>query len=339
MPEERFVIVGNGPAANQAAIILKGKAPDSRVTLFGREPVREYKPHLLPELISGRLTEEELHVRPLDHYAEMGIKLRLGQEVVGVDLKSREVILGHRERVAFSGLIIAAGGRPRIPEPLQVFQGVMLTLKTLADARAWIHALRRADSVLIVGGDLTSLSFTKVLLTMGKRVSFIVDEEALWPIRPRPGLVQEVSEALAKLGVEIICCRRLRRLARIGDNQVEVETDAGQSLRVGAVGAFYGLVPDVAFLAGSGLFIERGVLVDERLRTSVEGVYAAGDCAQVYHPGLRDYWVSIGYANAEKLGGIAALNLLGAGGSAQAPGGNIFELDGVTVNSSWWSEF
>ena len=158
MIEDHFVIIGNGPAANAAARTLREGAPDTRLTMISRELVREYKPKLLPDFVAGKLSEEELYVRPLDFYKQHGIKLRLGQEVVDVDFAARQVKLAHKEVVGYSGLIIAAGGKPHIPEPLQVFQHFMMTLKTVSDAHAWIERLSRTDSVLIVGGDLTSLS-------------------------------------------------------------------------------------------------------------------------------------------------------------------------------------
>ena len=93
------------------------------------------------------------------------------------------------------------------------------------------------------------------------------------------------------------------------------------------------------FLAGSGLRIERGILVDEYLQTAFEGVYAAGDCAQVYHPELRDYWVSVGFGNAKNLGRVAGLNLIGGKIQAQAAPRSIFQMEGISMNTSWWTKF
>ena len=108
---------------------------------------------------------------------------------------------------------------------------------------------------------------------------------------------------------------------------------------MGIFGAFFGLVPDIGFLAGSGLSIDRGILVNETLNTGFEGVFATGDCAQIYHPGIRDYWVSIGHRNAEELGQIAALNLLGADLQPEISGESIFDIKGIKANTSWWLEF
>jgi len=338
MAEEHYVIVGNGPAANEAAATLREHAPEARVTMIGRERTGYYRPDLLPDFIAGRIPEEQLLVHAPGFYKERGIKLRIGQEVKSVDFSRKELKLEHKELVCFDGLIIAVGAKPRIPEPLQAFEESMLPLKTIVDARTWKEKLARVDSVLIIGGDLTSLSFTKALLSLKKKVSFVIDGECFWPLPFTPDLCQEVTKRLGTRGVDVIPGSKLKSVVRISEDLVGVETDSG-SLETGAVGAFFGLVPDVKFLVHSGLHIERGILVDEYLQTPVEGVYAAGDCAQVYHPELRDYWVSVGFGNAKNLGRVAGLNLIGGRIQAEAAPESIFQLEGISVNTSWWTEF
>jgi len=214
----------------------------------------------------------------------------------------------------------------------------MLTLKTLQDAKTWREKLARVDSILIIGGDLTSLAFTKALLAMGKQVIFLIEDDSFWPVRLTPSIREAVVDKLRRRGVEVLRSTNVRGLTRVSDDRIAVETNAG-SFEAGVVGSFFGLVPDVDFLIGSGLDIERGILVDEFLRTPFANVYAAGDCAQVYHPELRDYWVSIGYRNARNLGEIAALNLLGDRVEAEAAPESIFRVEGIDVNTSWWTEF
>ena len=338
MAREHFVIIGNGPAANSAALTLRDKAPEARVTIMSRDCYGHYQPNLLPDFIAGKISEEELYVEPPEFYKEKNIKLRLGQEVVDTNFAAHEVMLGHKEVVRFDGLVIAVGGIPRIPEPLLVFEDLMLTLKTVADAKVWIEKLKRVESVLIVGGDLTSLTFTKALLSLGKHVIFVLDHGAFWPVKFDNEVREVVTGNLEKLGVEVVPCQKIRSIACVHEDLCDVETDAGRK-EAGVVGAFFGLVPNVKFLARSGLAIERGILVDEYLKTPFDHIYAAGDCAQVYQPHIKDYWVSIGYDNALDLGRIAATNLVGGHVSAEASLESIYTVEGITVNTSWWQEF
>jgi NAD(P)H-nitrite reductase large subunit len=338
MAQPHCVIVGNGPAANEAAFTLRANAADARITIIGEEPAPFYRSHFLPDYIAGNVSQEGLNVNPPAFYKSRGIKLRLGQRVVSADFSRRTLLLDHHECVAFDGLIMATGGRPRIPEPLQVFEDLMLTLKTLEDAVTWTRKLERTDSILIVGGDLTSLSLTAALISLGKRVSFMLNDESFWPVPLTEEVRCEVAGRLAAKDVEVLPGGKIKRVTKISADSVEVQV-GDWTRQFGILGAFFGLVPNVKFLAGSGLDIERGLLVDEHLKTRFDGVYAAGDCAQVYHPGINNYWVSIGYENARSLGRIAALNLAGGMFTPEVSSESIFTVDGIRVNTSWWLEF
>jgi len=342
MAEQHFVVIGNGPAGNKAALTLRLEDPDARITLINRARGGSYRPHLLPHFVAGRIEEEDLCIFSPASYKERDIKLRCGQEVIGVDFDRREIFLDHREKLSFDGLIIAVGGKPRIPEHVFVFQDLMLTLKTVDDAKVWTERLKSSESVLIIGGDLTSLSFTKELVGMGKKVYFALNEDAFWPLRFNKRLFEEVSARLSEKGVEVLKHAELTGMSRHSDGLLVVEMEAGEIV-VNLIGAFFGLVPDVRFLSGSGLRIDRGILVDEYLNTGFEGVYAAGDCAQIYHPEILDYWVSIGHDNAVALGQTAALNLVGerkrAMPSSECLTECVFDVQGVNVNTSWWMEF
>ncbi|MFH1091556.1 MAG: FAD/NAD(P)-binding oxidoreductase [Pseudomonadota bacterium] len=337
MAEKHFIVIGNGPAGREAATTLRTKDPHSRITVISREHHGHYQSRMLPDFICGRVKLPNLFTTPFDFYEERGLKLRLGQLVVSLDLDRRNLVLDHQEVIPFSGLIIAVGGKPRLPEPMMVFEDLMLTLKTVAEAKVWIERLAAVDSVLIVGGDLTSFALTKALLELGKQVCFVFSQEAFWPMRCNQEILEAAARTLTDKGVEIVP-GRLKTIARLPDARLKVATDQA-AVEVGLVGAFFGLVPDVRFLAGSGLQIERGILVDEYLNTGFENVYAAGDCAQVYHPELRDYWVSIGYDNAVNLGRIAAENMTGGLEKVKIEPQSIFSGQGVRANTSWWMEF
>ena len=336
MKNQHFVVIGNGPAGNEAALTLREHAENARVTLISRETGGCYRPHLLPRFISGGLSEEDLHVFSSSSYKELGIKFRNGQEVIGLNLKSHEIFLDHREIVKYDGLILSLGGKPRIPEGLQVFNDLMLTLKTIDDAKKWLKRLEKAESVLMIGGDLTSLSFTKQLLKMKKKIYFAINENSFWPMQFKQSLHDEVSERLVQRGITVLDYSRIKSMNSLANGGIEVHTDH-ETVCADIVGAFFGLVPDVSFLARSGLKIDRGILVDEYLNTGFKGVYATGDCAQVYHPEINDYWISIGHDNAKALGKTAALNLVGEHLKAEPE--NIFNVNGFCVNSSWWMEF
>ena len=338
MDSHHFIVIGNGPAGNQAALKLRELSPNARITLISRHPGGCYRPHILPRVISGEIPEDQIYLYSPSSYKEYGIKFRKGQEVVGLDLDCHEICLAHKEKLRFDGLIIAVGGKPRIPENVAVFSEMMYTLKNPADAGKWMKKLKQSESILIIGGDLTSFAMTKILLDLKKHVYFMLDENAFWPLRFTEALYEDVSHRLKALGAEVLSCGKINSLAALSDESIDVDI-GGRRIHVDMIGAFFGLSPDIRFLAKSGLKIDRGILVDEYLNTGFESIFATGDCAQIFHPEINDYWVSIGHDNAVTLGKIAAMNLVGAKVKADVPKESVFSVQGVNVNTSWWTEF
>ncbi|MFQ5561050.1 MAG: FAD-dependent oxidoreductase, partial [Nitrospinota bacterium] len=256
MKPEHFLVIGNGPAGFNAALTLRKKAPKSQITILSKEIESHYSPHLLPGFISGKIEENAIYPFPFSIYRENKIKLRNRQEAIALNISRRELTLAHNETISFDGLIIAAGGKPRIIEPLLRFKNFMLTLKTVQNAKHWVQTLKEVDSVFITGGDLTSLAFSKALVEMNKKVFFLLNKEALWPLRHTPTLFYEIKEALTQRGVHVIDGPGVTTISKVSKNVFGITT-GNTTVKAGTVGAFFGLTPDIRFLAESGLNIDR----------------------------------------------------------------------------------
>jgi NAD(P)H-nitrite reductase large subunit len=336
--QEHFVIIGNGAAANRAADVLRLGDPDARITLISDEFFHFYHRHRLAEYLTGEVGEAELLVRTPQHYQDRRIRLRLGQRVTRVDPQNKILYLKHMETVRYTRLLLCTGGKPRLPEVCYAFRPHFTTVKTLADARQLRSRLDGVREVIVVGGDLVSVRLADALIVLGKRVTFLVDADAFWPLELGPADRAEFAAGLARRGIAVQADDALAVVEPHPAGGYLVGTRAGHRLHADLVGAFFGLVPDVDFLLGTGLNIDRGLLVNEYLQTNLPDIYAAGDCAQVYNPALRNYWVSIGWPNAEKLGEVAARNLLGQVQAAGPAPAKALEFEGVVVNTAWWRQ-
>ncbi len=339
MSAEHYVIIGNGATANKAAEVIRTGDGEGRITLISDEFFPFYYRHLLCQYLTGDKEESELLVRPPSYYQEQRIRTRLGQTVVKVDFASRTLFLKHKEKVHYTALLLALGGRPRIPEVYYAWQHHFQTMKTLAEARALRKLLPSRQRILIVGGDMISIRLANQLLAKGKEVWFMIDRHAFWPLELSAEERQGFADYLRGQGATVLAGDSLVRLEERPGGGYKVQSRQGLELEVDLVGGFFGMVPNVEFLLGSGLDIEQGIIADEFLRTNIPRVYAAGDCAQVYCPPLKNYWVSVGWANAEHLGEVAGHNLLGQGLVIEQPMARPLSFNGLTVNTAWWRQF
>ena len=338
MKNDHYVIIGNGVAANRAADVLRQGDSDGRITLISQEFFPFYYRYRLREYIAGTLNEADLIVRPVSYYKDQRIRLRLGQKVTRVDLEQQVIYLKHMEKVHYTHLLLCSGGKPRIPEIFLDFREYFTVMKTLADARNLKARLPGIQKLVIIGGDLVSVRMASAFTHMSIDVFFILHDDAFWPLELTRERRDSFVQMLRKKGVHVVDDQMLQRVEKNDAKGLTVVTDHGEKIQCDLIGAFFGLTPDVDFLVGSGLDIDRGILVDEYLRSPIENVFAAGDCAQVYNPSIRNYWVSIGWKNARTLGEMAAHNVLGSKDLADAPPHTILNWDGIQVDTPWWQD-
>jgi nitrite reductase (NADH) large subunit len=340
MPKnDHYVIIGNGPAGNSAADTLRDKDDEARITIITDERIPYYYRNKLPGFAAGKEKAQNLQVRPYSVYVDKNIRVRLGQRVDRIDPAKRLLYLNHMETVGYSRLILATGGRPRILQGHERFDGLFYHLARHTDALALKPKLAEAKEITVLGGDLTSMRLADLLLTMQKQIDFILFPECFWPIVLTEEMAAGIVEKMSGRGIRAVIKGSAIKDVMEENRRYRIEFETGERAASDLIVAMTGLTPNVDFIIGSGIDVERGVLVDDHLRTNYDDIYACGDCAQIYNPELKNWWVSIGWANALRQGEIAALNLLGDNRVIQPVTQKALEFEGITVNTSWWQEF
>jgi 3-phenylpropionate/trans-cinnamate dioxygenase ferredoxin reductase subunit len=307
---ETFVIVGAGVAGGGAAAALREEGFDGRVVLIGAEQQPPYeRPPLSKEYLRGESSFERALFRPPDFYDENGVETRFGVRATRVDAAEKVVELDGGERVAYDRLLVATGGRNRrFRIPGMDLEGIY-SLRTVADSdriRAEISPGRRA---VVVGMGFIGSEVAASLRQSGVDV-VVVDRNEV-PLRRVLG--EEVGRVIEGIhrdhGTSMIFEDTVAAFEGVG--RVERATTArGRRIECDFVVVGLGVEPVTDLLADTGAEIDNGVVVDEYLRTGVEGIYAAGDVANHYHPvfGRRirvEHW-----QNALKQGPVVARNML-----------------------------
>lgn len=310
---EPMVVVGAGGAGGTAAATLRQEGFDRPVVLVGAESQPPYeRPPLSKEYLQGRSSADALWLHPQGFWEEQAIELRLGVEATGLDPAARTLELSDGTRLGYERLLLATGGRNRRPPIPGLGLPGVCDLRFLGDADAIRARADGAAHAVVVGLGFIGCEVAASLRALGVDVTAVEPQPA--PLAQVLG--EEVGEAVAQLhrdhGVELLLGDAVDHFD--GDEQLEaVVTREGRRLACDLAVVGLGIQPAAELAERAGLEVDDGVVVDERCRTSAEGVYAAGDVARHHHPllGRRvrvEHWM-----NALKQGQAAARSMLDAG--------------------------
>lgn len=307
----RAVIIGTGPAGITAAETLRRWDPTGTVVALSVEPYPPYSPAAMADhLLTGRT--ETLYWKGTDVAERLGIDERRGATVAEVDVDTHEVVLDDASRIRYDGLVIASGSRLHSPIEGADLPGV-LDFKSLRMAEAIVGRVRRGEArtALIVGNGLIGVELSLVLADLGVDVTVIGRRGWIMPRVLDPVTSKIAERGLAERGVRLRL--GVEASAFVGSPTVSgVRLAGGEVLEAELIVAATGVKPHVEFLKGSPIVAEWGVHVDDRLRTSVPGVVAAGDVAEAADWLTGERYVHAIFPNAVNQAKIAATNLLGA---------------------------
>lgn len=280
----KIVILGNGIAGITAARHLR-KRGDDAILVISAESDHFFSRTALMYVYMGHMTYA--HTKPYEDFfwAKNRIEL-LRARVETVDVGARQLRLAEGRTIDYDVLILATGSRPIAGgwpgEQLRGVQG----LYSLQDLAAMEEATRGIGAAAIVGGGLIGIEMAEMLRSRGIPVRFLVRERR-WQENVFPAEESALLEAeIRRHGVDLRLGAELERALGDAEGRVRaLRTRKGEEIACDFLGLTIGVEPNVGFLrAPAGLEIDRGILVDELLRTSVPGVYAIGDCAQLRRP-------------------------------------------------------
>ena len=307
----RCVVIGTGPAGITAAETLRRLDPSGTVVALSAEPFAPYSPPAMADhYLTGRDTT--LYWKGRDVAARLGIDERREARVTGIDADSHEVVLADGQRVGFEGLVVASGSRLHAPLEGAELPGV-LDFKSLRTADELVGRVRRgeATSALIVGNGFIGVELSLLLADLGVDVTVIGRRNWVMP-RVLDPIISTVAEAaLTRRGVTLRL--GVQADAFVGSPSVTgVRLAGGEILSADLVVAATGVKPHTEFVTGSGIVTDWGIHVDDRLGTSVPGIVAAGDVAEVADWLTGERYVHAIFPNAVTQAPIAAANLFGA---------------------------
>lgn len=309
LDETHIVIIGNGVAGNSAASAIRKMNKETAITIISQEPFPEYSACTLSKkYISGEMRREEVFLKATEDYSREKIIPIFGQKVTEIDTRGKKVIL-EQGKVAYDKLILATGGSPVVLPLSGVEKKGIFTLKSLADADS-IFNYSGSKAVVIGAGAIgveTSISLRK----RGWQVVLVELLDRVLPAMFDPKASLMMRKRIEELGIEVHTGEKA--MSFNGNDYVRSVNTNKREMECDLVILSLGIRPNVAIAKQAG--IELGSLgaikVDEHMRTSVEDVYACGDCVETKDTITGENMLCLLWYNAKQQGAIAGFNSVG----------------------------
>lgn len=309
-----YAIVGDGATGTTAAFYLRRGDPDGLIRIYSDDPTAAYYRAALTNYLMGELRADQLFAVPPNFYEEFKVE-RVLTRVNGVDPKDQRLDLANGQRPGYDQLLVAAGARATMPSFPGVELSGIMTMRTMQDARVVMDqiAAGRLKRAVVVGGGILGLELVAGLTTRGVAVTWIVRGDSV------------VSPPLDRAGSDLVLgrCRHFGVDLRLNEEVGEVAGDkngrfralhlkgSGATVEAQLLAMSIGITPNIEFLDGSGIKTNRGVVVDDHLRSNLDNVYAGGDIAEVPDPfGGRPRVIGL-WEPARYHGRVAGINMTG----------------------------
>jgi NAD(P)H-nitrite reductase large subunit len=276
-----YVIIGNSVAAIGAVRGIRQIDTEGNITVISRENHTAYGRPLISYLLGGTVTEKRMAYLPDDFYEKNRVNLLLNAEVVAVDSDQKRVKLAAGDVINFDKLLVATGGDPFVP-PIEGMGGKekIFTFTTWDDAAKLKGIAYDINRVVVIGGGLIGLKAAEGLNQLEKSVTIVELADRILSAAFDRTAGRIVAKKMKANGIEVLTEDTVVRIEGEGAEISGVTLKSGDFIPCDTVIVAIGVRPAAGFLKGSGVEVNRGILADDTMETSVKGIYAAGDVAE-----------------------------------------------------------
>ncbi len=274
----RHLIVGGGTAGlNAIRTIREEEREPSEITLVSAEP--PYSRMVLPYYLGRSIAESHVFTAGPSRLAQWGVKAQVGKKAARLDPDARALTLDDGTVIEYDTCLVATGSRAVRP-PLSGVDGPgVFSFWTLDDARGVIAQVREGSHVVMVGAGFIAFTILNSILAVGAKLTIVEVAPRILPRMIDQAGAEIVGAWLRKHGVEILTGVTLASIEEVSGKRL-LRFKEGGNLQADLAVMATGVAPNLEWLDGSGITINRGVVVDDRLRSSSPNVYAAGDVAE-----------------------------------------------------------
>lgn len=300
----KYLIIGNGVAGTEAAIAIRKSDAGGDITIVTSSPYHYYYRPKLIDYLAGETTIDKFTLYKEDFYAKQRITVELGRTIASIDVRDHNAIAKDGTRYSYDRLLLATGADPFIPPIKGVSLTGVFSLRGIADADAIMRYCDGIEHLAIVGGGLLGLETAFAMKRFAKNITVIEYFEWLLPRQLDKTGGTILQSMLEKKGLRFALGESVEEISGT-DKVTEIRLKSGKSLPANAVIISAGIRARADLAKSAGLNVNRGIIVDDYMKTSAEDVFAAGD--PIEHAGCM-YGI---YPAAREQGKIAGLNMAG----------------------------
>jgi NAD(P)H-nitrite reductase large subunit len=281
----KYVIIGGSAGGIGAVEAIREIDPVGTLTVISDEKVPQYSRPMISEYVSREATLDSMKYRDDQFWRNNNIKMLTGRTATKIDFKKKQVELDGGDKIGYEKLLIATGGKPFVPRMEGGEKDGVFTFTELSSAEKIEAKLEQSKSAVVIGGGLIGVSASEALVKRGLKVTLVELKENILNLILDKTASEITEKVLTEAGVTVITGQTVKRILGKKDNEATVGgvvmTD-GKEIPCDLVVISIGVIPRTELVKETDVKVNRGIVVDMSMRTSIPDVYACGDVAEAY---------------------------------------------------------
>lgn len=300
-----YLIIGNGIAGLSATEEIRKKDKDATILIVSEEKSSTYWRTRLSHLISQEFEKDDLFVKKQPWYDERKIDEKLESCIEKIDFDKNVAILCDGEEIEYGKLLLATGARPFVPPITNINSKGVFAIRTITDLMNFKDYVKDKKKVVVIGGGILGLEAAHSALLLGKDVTVIESFDYLLSRQLDRESSEKLEKELNDMGIKTFTGKFTEEILAENGIVKGVKLADGTETAADAIMVQAGIRSNIDLAKNSGLDTERGIIVDDSLKTKYDNVYAAGDCAQI-----GNFTIGL-WTSSQEMGKIAGNNMAG----------------------------
>ena len=312
----KYVIIGGCAAGTGAVEAIREVDPTGTITVISEELYPQYSRPMISELVSGKSDMEKMKIRDATFWQKHSVQALTDRTATSINTQEKTVQLDNGEKVGYSKLLLATGGKPFVPKMEGADKDGVFTFTTVSSAQQLITKINysHAKKVVVIGGGLIGVSVSEALVKRGLDVTLVEYKNNILSLILDGISSKLVEAAIRKAGLNIATGLTVQKIVGTTKDSGVVGgvilTD-GEPMQCDVVIIAIGVTPRTELAVGAGIKVNRGIVVDNYMQTNVSDIYASGDVAEVYDFVTKENRQLPLWPLAHEQGKIAGYNMAG----------------------------